>query len=175
MYFWSLVCFFSSIIFLSFLSITSFSLWIIVLLNSWFLKFFCSKKHTQGICLVFLRLYFFSFFFWLYPLSASLLPLLLPPLFCPSLFLFISYVSVFAWLPYHFFWSWSSLHNSAHFLDNIMYYTWILPKFLIYLRLICLSDLQSEDWILFSMYSCYFDVLGHEVEGVSTGKKMHNL
>ena len=61
MYFWSLVCFFSSIIFLSFLSITSFSLWIIVLLNSWFLKFFCSKKHTQGICLVFL-IFFFLFF-----------------------------------------------------------------------------------------------------------------
>ena len=131
-------------------------------------------SYLEFLFFLFSRIFFY-FFFWLYPLSASLLPLLLPPLFCPSLFLFISYVSVFAWLPYHFFWSWSSLHNSAHFLDNIMYYTWILPKFLIYLRLICLSDLQSEDWILFSMYSCYFDVLGHEVEGVSTGKKMHNL
>lgn len=123
-----------------------------------FLNSFVARSTHREFVLSFLDYIFFSFFFWLYPLSASLLPFLLPPLLCPSLFLFISYVSVFAWLPYHFFWSWSSLHNSAHFLDNIMYYTWILPKFLLYLRPICLSDLQSEDWILFSTYSCYFDI-----------------
>ena len=112
--------------------------------------------------------------FWLYPLFASPLPFFLPPSLYFSLFLFLC-----------FFLCFSVCLAATPFLLILIQLAQLCPlsgpyivlymnspKLSIYLRPICLSDLQSENWILFSMYSCYFDITRTcEVGGVSTEKK----